>query len=466
VETLESYLDRKFREIALFNNCLASPFDLHRPASAGAAIEQKFRLAAAIKAEQALRSWGVTETARSPTQRATAGAFEFSFGYQRADLHVHGPPIYPSLCSPTVDVVHETIYTSSGMSALAALMTSLLRMNEFAEVLAAPGFYSETRELIECFGGRVRILPLESARSPRRSTTSVVRIVLLDSSVAAGFFGPLRMRVHDIDLVIFDTTCYWRSSARIQRVTNWAVQSKIPLALVRSHTKLDCLGVEYGRLGSVVVAVPRKETPLRRLDWTTDLAAETRNSVRLLGVAPVPASFPPFAGTQQFEHCSVARIAAIIRNNRRMARVLSDKLGSAQTISTFQHGLYLTLMPNAELSIESARKLAAALCGVLVSTAVPVSHAGSFGFDFVAIEWFADPLSRRNVLRIAASDVPIDCIDRVAEGIARWWSRHALTMRCRTQDFHGHSSSSISVVRSSAGGASSGSAAVSRASSL
>ena len=136
METLESYLDRKFQEIALFNNCLASPFDLHRPIGV---VEQKFRLAAAIKAEHALRSWGVTETARSPPQRATAGAFEFSFGYQRADLHVHGPPIYPSLCSPTADVVQETMYTSSGMSALAALMTSLLRMNGSAEVLAPLG---------------------------------------------------------------------------------------------------------------------------------------------------------------------------------------------------------------------------------------------------------------------------------------------------------------------------------------
>jgi hypothetical protein len=244
---------------------------------------------------------------------------------------VHGPPIYPSLCSRTADVVQETIYTSSGMSALAALMTSLLRMNGSAEVLAPPGFYSETRELLESFGARVRILPLEAARSPRRSTTSVARIVLLDSSVAAAFFGPLRMPVHDIDLVIFDTTCYWLSSARIQRVTNWAVQSKLPLALVRSHTKLDCLGVEYGRLGSVVVAVSRKEIPPRRLDWTGDLAAETRNSVRLLGMAPVPASFPPFAGTRQFEHCSVARVAAIIRNNRRLAQVLSAKLGRSST---------------------------------------------------------------------------------------------------------------------------------------
>jgi hypothetical protein len=429
VETVETYLDRKFREIALFNSCLALPFDLHRPASAGAAIEQKFRLAAALKAQEALRSWGVTETARPPIQRATAGAFEFSFGYQRADLNVHGPPIYPSLCSPTADVVQETMYTSSGMSALAALMTSLLRIKESAEVLAPPGCYSETRELIECFGGRVRILPLEAARSPRPSTTSVARILLLDSSVAAGFFGFLRIPVHEIDLVIFDTTCYWRSSARIQRVANWTVQSKLPLALVRSHAKLDCLGVEYGRLGSVVVAVPPKGIPSPRSDWTTDLTAETRNSVRLFGAAPIPASFPPFAGTRQFEHCSVARVAAIIRNNRRMAQALSAKLGSTQTVAEFQHGLYLTLMPNAELSIESARKLAAALCGDLVSTAVPVSHAGSFGFDFVAIEWFADPLSRRNVLRVAASDVPFHCIDRVAEGIARWWSRRALTVR-------------------------------------
>jgi hypothetical protein len=126
------------------------------------------------------------------------------------------------------------------------------------------------------------------------------------------------------------------------------------------------------------------------------------------------------------------RNAAIIRNNR-LAQMLSAKW-QPQTVSTFQHGLYLTLMPNAELSIESARKLAAALCGGLVSTAVPVSHAGSFGFDFVAIEWFVDPLSRRNVLRIAASDVPIDCIDRVAEGIARWWSHRALTMRGSSQE--------------------------------
>jgi hypothetical protein len=432
VETVEAYLHRKAQEMALFNSCLATPFDLKRPTSAGAAIERKFRLAAALKAEQVTRSWDVTETARDLTQSAIAGPFEFSFGYQRADLCAHGPAVYPSLGASTPDFVQETIYTSCGMSALAALMTSLLKMKESVEVLTPPGFYSETRELFEHFGGSVRIIPLESARKPQ-STTRVARILLLDSSVAAGFFGFLQTPLHDIDLVVFDTTCYWRSSSRIRRVIDWAMQSKLPLALVRSHAKLDCLGVEYGRLGSVVVAVPRRGAASQRSDLTSDLGAEIRNSVRLFGAAPILANFAPFAGTREFEQCSVARVAAIIRNNRRMARALSAELGRTQTASEFQHGLYLTLKPNAELSVEGARKVAAALCGDLVGTAVPVSHSGSFGFDYVAIEWFVDPLSRRNVIRVAASDVPAHFIDRVAAGIAHWWSRHQLTTRAASQ---------------------------------
>jgi hypothetical protein len=85
---MDGYLERKFREIALLNDCLASPATLRRPVSAVDAIETKFRLAAAIKAEQVTRNWSATETARIPAPHAANGAFEFSYGYQRADLAV------------------------------------------------------------------------------------------------------------------------------------------------------------------------------------------------------------------------------------------------------------------------------------------------------------------------------------------------------------------------------------------
>jgi hypothetical protein len=426
METVDSYLNRKQREISVLSSCLVFPPDLQKPASAADVIEQKFRLAAAIKAERSLQNWSIIETARSPTQGAQSGAFEFSYGYQRADLHVHGPAIYRALGSPSANVLQETIYTSSGMSAMAALLTALTRLRNSIEVLVPQGCYSETRELLESFGAHFRILPVEAWRDPR-SADGITRVVLLDSSVCNGFFEVIGTPVN-FDLLIFDTTCFWRSSARIERVVKWAAHANLPLALVRSHAKLDCLGVEYGRLGSIVLAAPLRGILSGRLPWIRGIAQQTNESVRLFGAAPSPSAFPPFAGTRQFERCSVMRVAAIIRNNRRMARLLAAALGGSQ-VSAFQHGLYLTLAPREHLSTPSAKHLAAALSDELASVALPVSHAGSFGFDFVAIEWFADACWRRNVIRVAASDIPSSLTDKVAQCIARFWSNRESSTR-------------------------------------
>ena len=201
------------------------------------------------------------------------------------------------------------------------------------------------------------------------------------------------------------------------------------MALVRSHAKLDCLGIEYGRLGSVVVAAPGRLPASRRVRLCTELAREVREAVRLLGAAPTPANFPPFAGARQFSPCSAARSAAIIRNNRRMAKTLSSALGGPRGVGEFQHGLYLTLIPERELSVDDASGIAAGLCKDIASSNVPVAHAGSFGFDFVAIEWFADPMLERNVVRVAASDVPPSSLDALSAAIVRSWPRVADSRR-------------------------------------
>ena len=422
METIERYLDRKYREISLLNRCLACPLELARPASPEAAIEQKFRLAAAIKAERVLQHWSMTETAWTAHRHATSGAFRFSYGYQRADLRVDGPPVYRALLSPAAHLVQETIYASSGMSAIAALLSALSRLCDGVEVLVSDGCYGETRELIDSFGGRFRLLPPEAAAgSPRRGDS--IRIALIDSSVRAGFFDFAKMPTDDIDLVIFDTTCFARSSACVVRVVDWAVRAKLPLALVRSHAKLDCLGIEYGRLGSVVIAAALQGILSGRRKWLTGLVRATSEATRLLGAAPIPANFPPFAAGPAFERCTTDRIATIIRNNRRMARSVSARLDTASAVASFQHGLYFTLQPAGNPSVEDATGLAGSLCRELEAQALPVAHAGSFAFDFVAIDRFADSWSRRNVIRVAASDLPVSVVDRVAEGIVEAWTR-------------------------------------------
>ena len=65
METLEAYLDRKHEELTLLNDFLGTPLALRRPVPVVEVIEGKFHIAAALKAEYALRKGGRYMRSRS-----------------------------------------------------------------------------------------------------------------------------------------------------------------------------------------------------------------------------------------------------------------------------------------------------------------------------------------------------------------------------------------------------------------
>ena len=432
----DAYLARKRREIGLIAGCFDVPVAEAAPANAAEAIDEKFRLAGALRAERSLSSWAITETARPEIQRWRVGAYQFSFGYQRADLEVRGPSVYDVPVLRPQPRQH-TLYTGSGMSAVAVVFTALLRLRQRVHVLAFPGFYSETRELLESFGNHVTVAAaagrMQTAKRPAalasrttrivQSPADAMRVLLVDSCVSAGFDGYRDLHADHFDLVVFDTTCFWQDSARIRRVITWALRAGVPLVLVRSHAKLDALGIEYGRLGSAVFLWQPANV---HAVWMRELRRCAETSVRLYGVAAIPAHFPPFTGTEAYRRASRARTAAIVRNTRRMARHLSLALG-CDTVRQFQHGLYLALKPERDMQIDDVKRAAQDLCSTLARQGLLVKHAGSFGFDFVAVEWFCDAIARRNVIRVTGADLPFALIDRVVDGIEAWWSQRRMS---------------------------------------
>jgi hypothetical protein len=190
--------------------------------------------------------------------------------------------------------------------------------------------------------------------------------------------------------------------------------------LLRSHTKLDSLGVEYGRLGSVVFT----GGPHAKQRLLQDFLTETRNAVRLFGGAALPAHFPPYVAAPAYRPLTNKRVAAMLRNNRRAMRYFSAALAGSSAEFHFAHGLYVTLASARTLDESDARDVVAELCADLDRRGLPLRHAGSFGFDFGAAEWSRDRIGERYVVRIAAADLPTSMWDEVVAAVAAWWKAH------------------------------------------
>jgi hypothetical protein len=423
MEELKHYLQRKSEELVLLNGCLNAPLKLNGLNSATDVIKQKFRLASALKAENAIQDWALTETAWAHSGKMRAGPFEFSYDYQRADLEVTGPPFYAF--DPSAP--HDTIYTASGMAAISSLLFATARVLTSADILVLPGSYGETLELIEMHARHLSTVLLENPGNDVATGNQKHRILLLDTSTPShGIEDITNSLTPRLDLVVFDTTCFSSGSGRIRRVLSWARRCRLPIVLVRSHNKLDSLGIEYGRLGSAVFVDAKQAIQSKERELQMTLAYEMRQAVRLFGGAALPAHFPPFAGNDDYRQLTDRRVAAILRNSRRAARYLSQAVPSSSGQLNHAHGLYLTLAPKCPVDEGGARELADHLSNDLSEIGLPVRHAGSFGFDFVATEWFLDSESGRYMIRIAVPDLPTLLWDQILKAIARWTYSHGL----------------------------------------
>jgi hypothetical protein len=101
----------------------------------------------------------------------------------------------------------------------------------------------------------------------------------------------------------------------------------------------------------------------------------------------------------------------------------------------YVHRLYITLRSAERLSEEIARQAAVSMSEELGRIDLPIRHAGSFGFDFAATEWFLDRTKDEYVVRIAVTDLPIMLWDQLTQLIATWWcarerGRNADVKRC------------------------------------
>jgi hypothetical protein len=337
------------------------------------------------------------------------------FHYQRYDMRLRRKPfapwIYPALASRHLSSLG--FLCTSGMSAVTAALTALdLLHGETRPIYLAPDTYFETRQFVRDY--------LYQLKSVFELPAVLVRCgaLVLDSICHVDPLARLGACALDaLCAVVFDTTCYDVSAPEIERVVERCRAAGVPCVLVRSHLKIDTLGLEYGRLGSIVIVLPRP-CPPARARFVRHLRRRIADFLVKTGTGFSIASYFPLTSDPAFRRLNQRRNAVMRDNNLRCAAALSEIVHprSAARVVAYHHGRFLFL--HTPVGDRSGRQVGA-LAHALLEAGICARPAPSFGYDFTAITRLAGPsFPDGDNLRISLPDFSAEelelCIDTIA----------------------------------------------------
>jgi len=425
METLQEYLARKNRELAFLAACVRP--DLPAPVATG--LLEVPRLKQALRTAQIAQAVtahpDLLETNVRPGRERRFEVFSLGYYYQRFDMNVAGPPIHPALTADDAPaLIRAERYFSSGMGAISAALLALDALPEGPRrVLLPADAYFETLQLLRSLPRRLEVEPQATLADLRAALQAAPggAVLYLDSIAAEDPAALLSdLRADALRLLVLDSTCYDRADPRLLAFAQAAEALALPALLLRSHQKLDHLGIEHGRLGSLVSLLPPQATAAsHRL--LRDLLAQADTLRRLLGSAAVPTFLLPYAADPAFLALNRERLELMADRNARAAAWLAARLPPG-TVRAYHHGRFLTLtaaslgdLPQARLE-EAVEELAA----TAAQEGLPARRAASFGFDFAALTVFPDLPTGHACLRVAFADHPWPVCEAICGLVLDW----------------------------------------------
>jgi hypothetical protein len=259
------------------------------------------------------------------------------------------------------------------------------------------------------------LLPLLENLLPNRDDDELFDgdIFYLDSVTTEDHFPLLQKSLEKLHLILFDTTCYEIGSPLIERVIARAAEERVPLQMMRSHLKLDCLATEYARQGSAVFWLPPKPSP-KLVERVRKLRHRLLEELARTGAMPYPTMLWPLGSDAEFRRLTRERHLRMMAAQRRAGRALLSAWSRVR-VTEPHHGCFLLLAAPATSQTQAARdrvQLAERLC----AAGIEAHPAASFGYDFVSLTGL--PFGK---LRLAISDLPDELVDRLVEIFVDYW---------------------------------------------
>jgi hypothetical protein len=310
--------------------------------------------------------------------------------YLRFDQRLFVPVerLYPALHRR----VAFAIYAASGMTAISAALECL---DELGQTMNFPvdGYFETLR-----VAGRLKNRVIEE-QAP---------IVYLDSICKDA------RPFEEASLVVFDTTCYDCESPAITVIVDRCRAARIPCVLVRSHLKLDCLALEYGRLGSMTVVLP--DHPERaQVAFARKLRSGFFDRLSLWGGQAAPEAIFPLA--KEARALDRVRVQTIVRNHLVGGERLKT-LCAPTGVEVRHHGCFLILRPLLDRLSQSERYMHR-LIDALRAEKLTAREAPSFGYDLIGITQLRAPHGSQSSIRVALPDFSEAHLERAVAVIGR-----------------------------------------------
>ena len=338
------------------------------------------KIRAMLKAKRRITSHFSESNFGEVTTPFTFGPYEFIYGYQRINLNHLDPyeaqPYLRLRLNRQKDHAYFT-FTSCGQAALSISILTAMKLCGARVLHRTAELYYETHEFLTDFG----------IETEKLSSTSRGDVLLLDSSTLESGVEPAWAR---FACVIIDTTCWSLGFGGLDALVHRLLAGGADVILARSHIKLDCLGTEWSRLGSILFITNR---PQERVGRFRQLFVKRSNP---FGARGEIRQVYPFLKSKAFHTLNERWVAGLKTSNKAIASGLvrawqqrwehtpGSRLASVQR---FPHDLFMWVSvfeaDPKQLDVRCLRLVAA-----LEKAGLPAKHIASYPWDFFSLTTF------------------------------------------------------------------------------
>lgn len=309
-----------------------------------------------------------------------------TYNYQRVDQKFEDLDAvlgYFGLDKLDLDLQESQFFlVNSCQAAISLFLQNVKKIFPDQKFIAPEGGYWETM-------GVLKYLELPGAVDSFKSEGSVF---ILDSStvgIAQDVDCDLKTKIAKSknQIAIFDSTCWQLNDSKTKKLAQLFLNQGIPLVIFRSHLKLDCLGLEYGRLGSVCILTPKHFD--ERLKWS-NLRKEFSASLSFFGgFSYLTESYPFFEDfrilSQSEKWCG--RIEKAHSQFFALPEIQKCNLEKMDLVR-FKHDKFFYLVLKRPLSDSSMQKISENLSRTLQFAQLPYLSIASYPWDFIGYTFF------------------------------------------------------------------------------